>query len=161
MLRISPCGTLTDGPRGRRAQAVMKPINGLLSIGVIRVENQQALAKTFADTDALMADSYLDKDGNMGRISTSGGIMPEVKTPPAPSASFQLVFEDTGPSSGSAGVLPRPAGCSETRIGRGLGFHQLSQGGSTHLSPDDSSRNVTLADLGLEPHRAHTCSSAS
>jgi hypothetical protein len=126
----------------------MKPINGLLSIGVIRVENQQALAKTFADTDALMTDSYLDKDGNMGRISTSGGIMPEVKTPPAPSASFQLVFEDTGPSSGSAGVLPRPAGCSETRLGRGLGFHHCRKAApltSLQMIRVETSRWLTLA----------------
>jgi hypothetical protein len=33
---------------------------------------------------------------------------------------------------GSAGVLTRLTGCSETRPGRVLGYHQLSQGSSTH-----------------------------
>jgi hypothetical protein len=33
---------------------------------------------------------------------------------------------------GTAGMLTRPAGCSETRQHGGLGYHQLSQGSSTH-----------------------------
>jgi len=61
--------------------AVMKPINGLLSIGVVRVENEAALEKTFVDTEALMTDTYLTKDGDMGRVSQNGGVTPEGAKP--------------------------------------------------------------------------------
>jgi len=54
--------------------AVMKPINGLLSIGVVRVETEADLAKTFAETEALMNDTFLTKDGVMGKISDTGSL---------------------------------------------------------------------------------------
>jgi hypothetical protein len=41
------------------------------------VESEAELAKTFADTEALMTDTYLTKDGEMGRVSQNGGVMPE------------------------------------------------------------------------------------
>ena len=41
------------------------------------MENEAALEKTFVDTEALMTDTYLTKDGDMGRVSQNGGVTPE------------------------------------------------------------------------------------
>jgi len=57
-------------------QAVLKPINGLLSIGVVRVNDEAHLKQTFDEVTGMMEGMYLSKDGSMGQIA-KGGTMPE------------------------------------------------------------------------------------
>eukprot|EP00959_Pyramimonas_sp_CCMP1952_P153768 3217182-Pyramimonas_sp.AAC.2 len=59
----------------------MKPINGLLSIGVVRVNDAADLEEKFAEVDAVMEDTFLTKDGNMGKISECGGVLPKGAQP--------------------------------------------------------------------------------
>jgi len=54
--------------------AVIKPINGLLSIGVVRVSDAESLTKVFCETEDLMNDLYLTKDGHMEKISETGSL---------------------------------------------------------------------------------------
>jgi hypothetical protein len=55
-------------PTCNPTQAVLKPIEGLLSIGVVRVESETHLRKVFQDVTEQMEGMYMTRDGGMASI---------------------------------------------------------------------------------------------
>ena len=61
-------------------QAVLKPIEGLLSIGVVRVDTESHLHKVFSDVTKQMDGMYMTKDGAMACLHP-GETMPQGANP--------------------------------------------------------------------------------
>lgn len=72
---------------------MLKPAVGLLSIGVVRVNDEEHLLDTYKETEAVMADTFLTKDGAMGKLSDCDGVLPRGASPLncAVRASFMLL----------------------------------------------------------------------
>lgn len=103
-----------------RNQAVLKPINGLLSIGVVRVNDSNHLRKVYKDVIGMMDGMYLSKDGKMGQMGKDGS-MPDGAHPlKCQVRASSARFPPPGSNARSGSV-----GFSETqRIGLGLGIQQ-------------------------------------